>query len=173
MQDSWYYHLCVAQSGEDLKLTKTEKLISELMYEKSATNLNQNHWKHSVLNYATKHLLHSLTSLPSASLNIEARKLFQSLKLFMTNKITLDDITYHIHSTQHIISTCFKHPPLQDEFYCQILKQISGHTYPIPYQVFQVSVCNIISVHTCRSVYMCSQRSEVATNNIIGSSQIT
>ncbi len=103
-------------------------------------HLQHPNWKHPVLNCTIGPLLASLTSLPSASLSDRATRLFQSLQLFLTTKLTLRDLNYHIHSAQHIIGTCLKHSPLQDELYCQVLRQISGHTSTVSIQVTQVCV---------------------------------
>ena len=47
-------------------------------------------------------------------------------------------LDYHICSVQHIIATCLQHPQLQDELYCQLLRQLSGHTSPISSNPLQV-----------------------------------
>ena len=39
-------------------------------------------------------------------------------------------LDYHMSSVQHLIDVCIKHPRLQNEAYCQVLRQISGHTDP-------------------------------------------
>lgn len=139
-QDSWYYHLCASQSGEmDLQLTNTEKLISKI--EKSANPLEHKLWMHPVLNFTTGPLQRTLTSLPSAMLNEEAKKLFQSVQSFICTQLVLPrDTGHHISLAQDIIGTCLKHSPLQDEVYCQVLRQISGHQSPLSIQVSHVSV---------------------------------
>ena len=47
-------------------------------------------------------------------------------------------LDYHICSVQHIIATCLQHPQLQDELYCQLLRQLSGHTSPPSSNTLQV-----------------------------------
>ena len=47
-------------------------------------------------------------------------------------------LDYHICSVQHIIATCLQHPQLQDELYCQLLRQLSGHTSSISSNTLQV-----------------------------------
>ena len=140
VQESWYYHLSATQSGgQDLMLTKMEKLISEIMQEEKGNPSTEDHrWKHPILNHTTGPLQHALTSLPSSSLNDRAKRLFQSVQLFLTTTLTLNDLSYHICSAQHIIGTCLKHLPLQDELYCQVIRQISGHA-ALTNQVIQVS----------------------------------
>ena len=136
-QDSWHYHLSVIQSGEkDLKLTNTEKLISEM--EKS---VNHHHlWTHPVLNVTVSPLQRALTSLPSTSLNEDAKKLFHRVQAFTCTHLAHPyDTSKHISLAQSIIGQCLKKSPLKDEVYCQILKQISGHQSPLSTQVTHVS----------------------------------
>ena len=107
------------------------------MTSTSSNPIDHPHWKHPVLNCLSGPLHSPLTSLPSSSLNIAAKKLFQSVWQFLTTKLTPSDLSYHIHYGQHIVGTCLKHCPLQDELYCQILRQISGHTAPLSSQILQ------------------------------------
>ena len=129
LQDSWYYHLSATQSGDqELSLTMTEKLLTQIMQYNSITHKTHPNWKHPVLSCTTGPLRNALTSLPSASLIAGAKNLFQSLQLFLTTPLNSAKLEYHICSLQHMVSTCLKHTPLQDELYCQMLRQISGHT---------------------------------------------
>lgn len=146
MQDSWYYQLSAIQCGEqNLQLTKTEKLITEIMTGNTSNPIDHPHWKHPVLNCISGPLQSPLTSLPSTSLNVAAKKLFQSVWQFLNTKLTQYDLSFHITCIQYIISTCLKHCPLRDELYCQVLRQISGHTSPLSVQVLQVGDSKVCS----------------------------
>lgn len=46
-------------------------------------------------------------------------------------------LDHHVLALQHLIDVCIKHPRLQNEAYCQILRQISGHTDPSSLVVLQ------------------------------------
>lgn len=87
-------------------------------------------WKHPVLTCTVPPLRDALTSLPSATLVQKAKKMFQSVQLFMTTPLDPLGLDYHIACLQSLMGTCLSHAHLQDELYCQLLRQLSGHTNP-------------------------------------------
>ncbi len=46
-------------------------------------------------------------------------------------------LDYHLLSVQSLLAHGLRQPQLQDELYCQVLRQISGHTHPTASPVLQ------------------------------------
>lgn len=136
-QEKWFYHLSSTQGGDQLELTATEKVLSQIMHDQSVNPRDNSNWKHPVLNWTSGRLHQPLTSLPSSSLNAEAKNLFQHLQLYLSTPMKPMAFEHHLCSVQHLIDSCLKHPPLQDELYCQLLRQISGHASMTAHQVLQ------------------------------------
>ena len=141
MQDSWYYYLCSTQLGDmDVQLTSTEKLLAEI--EQSLNALNHKLWSHPVFSMTTGPLSQSLVTLPSGPLNESAKSLFQNIQTFIHTQVAshqTHDFSFHVLLVQDIVGACLDHVPLQDEAYCQILRQITGHHSADSVQVTHVS----------------------------------
>lgn len=95
-------------------------------------------WKHPVLKYSAVPLRDPLISLPSAGLKLRAKNLSRELKDFVSTQIEGSAIEYHISLAQKIIGQCLAHSHLQNEVYCQLLRQLSGHTNQTTSPVLQV-----------------------------------
>lgn len=107
------------------------------MNDQSVNPCDNSSWKHPVLNWTSGRLHQPLTSLPSNALNTEAKNLFQHLQLYLSTPMKPMEFEHHLCSVQHLIDSCLRHPPLQDELYCQLLRQISGHTLLTSHQLLQ------------------------------------
>ena len=62
--------------------------------------------------------------------------------MFMTMAIDSLQIEYHVSLAQTILDVCLQHTELQDELYCQLLKQTSRHP-PQQKTGVQVTICHI------------------------------
>ncbi|XP_022090512.1 pleckstrin homology domain-containing family H member 1-like isoform X2 [Acanthaster planci] len=121
-KDNWLYHLLVASGGGNSDAgTEFEKLISRLMVAEG--NPQSPYWKHPMLCYSKESIEKPLTTLPSEPLKKEAVKLGKSCNLFITVQMDTLAIDYHISLAQNALQTCLSHPELQNEMYCQLIKQ--------------------------------------------------
>ena len=50
----------------------------------------------------------------------------QNVQMFMSTPLSPLALEGHVTAAQHVISTCFRHPQLRDELYCQLLRQLTG-----------------------------------------------
>ncbi|KAJ3610038.1 hypothetical protein NHX12_022132, partial [Muraenolepis orangiensis] len=81
-----------------------------------------------------------LTTLPSRALQTEAVKLFKTCQLFINVAIDAPAIDYHVSLAQSALQVCLTHPELQNEFFCQLIKQTrkrQPHGQPGPLQGWQ------------------------------------
>ncbi|MEE6492053.1 hypothetical protein FKM82_016459 [Ascaphus truei] len=123
-KDTWRYHLTVAAGSGSAKVgTMYEQLIGKLLDVDgdSASAL----WKHPTLCYSKDGLHSSLTTLPSEALQTEALKLFKSCQLFINVPVEAPSIDYHVSLAQTALQVCLTHTELQNEMYCQLIKQTS------------------------------------------------
>ncbi|XP_033635880.1 pleckstrin homology domain-containing family H member 1-like isoform X2 [Asterias rubens] len=121
-KDNWLYHLLVASGGGNSETgTEFEKLISRLMVTDG--DPSSSCWKHPMLCYNKESIEKPLTTLPSEPLKKEAVKLGKSCNLFITVQMDTLAIDYHISLAQNALQTCLSHPELQNEMYCQLIKQ--------------------------------------------------
>uniref|UniRef100_A0AAY3ZUB3 Uncharacterized protein n=1 Tax=Denticeps clupeoides TaxID=299321 RepID=A0AAY3ZUB3_9TELE len=127
-KDSWLYHLTVAAgSCASLKVgTEFEQLIGKLM------DVDGDHdavlWHCATLSYSKDGLRSPLTTLPSDALQTEALKLFKSCQLFINVLVESPSIDYHTSLAQNALQVCLSHPELQNEMYCQLIKQTNRRT---------------------------------------------
>ena len=56
----------------------------------------------------------------------------QSIHLFTTVQTQESAIDYHVSLAQNAMQTCLDHPELQNEIYCQLIKQTSKHVHRGP-----------------------------------------
>ncbi|XP_048083398.1 pleckstrin homology domain-containing family H member 1 isoform X1 [Alosa alosa] len=143
-KDTWLYHLTVAAgSSASLKVgTEYERLIGKLLDMDGDPDSEL--WKHPVLCFSRDGLRSPLTTLPSEALQTEALKLFKSCQLFINVLVESPSIDYHTSLAQNALQVCLTHPELQNEMYCQLIKQTNCRT-PNNYSLTQcwqlLSVC--------------------------------
>ncbi|KAL4656153.1 pleckstrin homology domain-containing family H member 1-like isoform X2 [Arapaima gigas] len=143
-KDTWLYHLTVAAgSSASLKVgTEYELLIGKLL--DADGDPDSALWTHATLSCSKEGLRTPLTTLPSEALQTEALKLFKSCQLFINVLVELPSIDYHMSLAQNALQVCLTHPELQNEMYCQLMKQTNGRT-PHNYSLTQcwqlLSVC--------------------------------
>ncbi|XP_036449275.1 LOW QUALITY PROTEIN: pleckstrin homology domain-containing family H member 1 [Colossoma macropomum] len=143
-KDTWLYHLTVAAgSCASLKVgTEYEQLIGKLL--DSDGDPDSSLWKHEVLCFSKDGLRSPLTTLPSEALQTEALKLFKSCQLFINVLVEAPSIDYHTSLAQSALQVCLTHTELQNEMYCQLIKQTNCRT-PSNYSLTQcwqlLSVC--------------------------------
>ncbi|KAJ7344725.1 hypothetical protein JRQ81_000675 [Phrynocephalus forsythii] len=131
-KDTWLYHLTVAAGSSSSKVgTAYEQLIGKLLDAEGDPNSPL--WKHPLLCYSKDGLQSSLTTLPSEALQTEALKLFKSCQLFINVPVEASSIDYHVTLAQTALQVCLTHSELQNEIYCQLVKQTSrgGHNHSI------------------------------------------
>ncbi|XP_073720906.1 pleckstrin homology domain-containing family H member 1-like [Misgurnus anguillicaudatus] len=127
-KDTWLYHLTVAAgSCASLRVgTEYEQLIGKLLDTDGDPDLAL--WKHGVLCFSKEGLRSPLTTLPSEALQTEALKLFKSCQLFINVLVESPSIDYHTSLAQNALQVCLTHPELQNEMYCQLIKQTNCRT---------------------------------------------
>nr|XP_033807347.1 pleckstrin homology domain-containing family H member 1 isoform X2 [Geotrypetes seraphini] len=130
-KDTWLYYLTVAAGSGSAKVgTHYEQLIGKLLDVEGDPTSSL--WKHPVLCYSKDGLQSSLTTLPSEALQTEALKLFKSCQLFINVPIEAASIDYHVSLAQTALQVCLTHTELQNEIYCQLMKQTSCRQPPSP-----------------------------------------
>ncbi|XP_019112890.2 pleckstrin homology domain-containing family H member 2 isoform X2 [Larimichthys crocea] len=134
-KDSWLYHLSVAAGTTVGKVgTEFEQLVGKLFQLDGDPNSQS--WRHPMLCFSKEALLSPLTTLPSQALQTEAVKLFKTCQLFINVAIDAPAIDYHVSLAQSALQVCLAHPELQNEFFCQLIKQTRrrqphGHAGPL------------------------------------------
>uniref|UniRef100_A0A8B9G466 Pleckstrin homology, MyTH4 and FERM domain containing H1 n=1 Tax=Amazona collaria TaxID=241587 RepID=A0A8B9G466_9PSIT len=123
-KNTWLYHLTVAAGSSNATVgTSYEQLIGKLLDAEGDPNSPL--WKHPMLCYSKDGLQTSLTTLPSEALQTEALKLFKSCQLFINVPVEASSIDYHVSLAQTALQVCLTHTELQNEIYCQLVKQTS------------------------------------------------
>ncbi|XP_051868899.1 pleckstrin homology domain-containing family H member 2 [Pristis pectinata] len=121
-KDTWFYQLIVASGCTNINVgTEFEQLVGNLLNadKDSSSQL----WMHPTLCYCKDGLASPLTTLPSAALQTEALKLFKTSQLFINVAIDAPAIDYHVSLAQSALQVCLTHKELQNEIYCQLIKQ--------------------------------------------------
>ncbi|XP_061599611.1 pleckstrin homology domain-containing family H member 1 isoform X2 [Cololabis saira] len=85
-------------------------------------------WKSEALSFCKEGLRSPLTTLPSEALQTEALKLFKSCQLFINVLVESPSVDYHTSLAQNALQVCLTHPELQNEMYCQLIKQTNRRT---------------------------------------------
>uniref|UniRef100_A0A8C4EKP9 Pleckstrin homology domain containing, family H (with MyTH4 domain) member 2 n=1 Tax=Dicentrarchus labrax TaxID=13489 RepID=A0A8C4EKP9_DICLA len=138
-KDSWLYHLSVAAGSTVGKVgTEFEQLVGKLFQLDGDPNSQS--WRHPMLCFSKEALTSPLTTLPSQALQTEAVKLFKTCQLFINVAIDAPAIDYHVSLAQSALQVCLAHPELQNEFFCQLIKQTrrrQPHGHPGPLQGWQ------------------------------------
>ncbi|TDG99077.1 hypothetical protein EPR50_G00207140 [Perca flavescens] len=127
-KDTWLYHLTVAAgSCASFKVgTEYEQLIGELLDAEGDPESAL--WKSEALSFCKEGLRSPLTTLPSEALQTEALKLFKSCQLFINVLVESPSVDYHTSLAQNALQVCLTHPELQNEVYCQLIKQTNRRT---------------------------------------------
>ncbi|XP_023183788.1 pleckstrin homology domain-containing family H member 2 isoform X1 [Xiphophorus maculatus] len=121
-KDSWLYHLSVAAGTTVGKVgTEFEQLVGKLFQLDG--DANSQIWRNPTLCFRKEALSSPLTTLPSQALQTEAVKLFKTCQLFINVAIDAPAIDYHVSLAQSALQVCLAHPELQNEFFCQLMKQ--------------------------------------------------
>ncbi|XP_070771772.1 pleckstrin homology domain-containing family H member 2 [Enoplosus armatus] len=138
-KDSWLYHLSVAAGTTVGKVgTEFEQLVGKLFQLDG--DPNSQIWRHPMLCFSKEALSSPLTTLPSQALQTEAVKLFKTCQLFINVAIDAPAIDYHVSLAQSALQVCLAHAELQNEFFCQLIKQTrrrQPHGHPGPLQGWQ------------------------------------
>ncbi|XP_068608263.1 LOW QUALITY PROTEIN: pleckstrin homology domain-containing family H member 1 [Brachionichthys hirsutus] len=143
-KDTWLYQLTVAAgSGAALKVgTEYEQLVGKLLDLDGDPESSL--WRSEALSFCKEGLGSPLTTLPSEALQTEALKLFKSCQLFINVLVESPSVDYHASLAQNALQVCLTHPELQNEIYCQLIKQTSRRTprgYPLTQCWQLLSLC--------------------------------
>ncbi|XP_042357384.1 LOW QUALITY PROTEIN: pleckstrin homology domain-containing family H member 1 [Plectropomus leopardus] len=127
-KDTWLYHLTVAAgSSATFKVgTEYEQLIGKLLDADGEPESAL--WRSAALSFCKEGLRSPLTTLPSEALQTEALKLFKSCQLFINVLVESPSVDYHTSLAQNALQVCLTHPELQNEMYCQLIKQTNRRT---------------------------------------------
>uniref|UniRef100_A0A8C2HUB6 Pleckstrin homology domain containing, family H (with MyTH4 domain) member 1 n=1 Tax=Cyprinus carpio TaxID=7962 RepID=A0A8C2HUB6_CYPCA len=127
-KDTWLYHLTVAAgSCTSLRVgTEYEQLIGKLLDVDG--DPGQSCCAILICFSICCGLRYPLTTLPSEALQTEALKLFKSCQLFINVLVESPSIDYHTSLAQNALQVCLTHPELQNEMYCQLIKQTNCRT---------------------------------------------
>ncbi|EDO43015.1 predicted protein, partial [Nematostella vectensis] len=126
-RDLWYFHLTVASgTGLGNMGTDFEKIVNKLMSNEGDSENEL--WNTPLLTFSREPITTPLTTLPSPELEKEALELFKSILLFTTVATDENAIDYHVALAQNALQVVFDNPELQNEIYCQLVKQTSKQT---------------------------------------------
>lgn len=136
---AWLYHLSVAAGTNVGQVgTEFEQLVGKLLSVDGDSGSQV--WRHPMLCFSKEALSTPLTTLPSQALQTEAIKLFKTCQLFINVVIDTPAIDYHVTMAQCALQVCLAHSELQNEIYCQLIKQTcrsQPHGQPGPLQGWQ------------------------------------
>ncbi|KAE8600643.1 hypothetical protein XENTR_v10013342 [Xenopus tropicalis] len=127
-KETWHYHLTMAAGITGVNVgTEFEQLVCKLLSSEGepCTQI----WRHPVLCHSKEAITSALTTLPSEALQTEAIKLFKTCQLFLNAAVDSPAIDYHVSLAQSALQVCLTHPELQNEMYCQLIKQ-TRHRQP-------------------------------------------
>ncbi|XP_037603114.1 pleckstrin homology domain-containing family H member 1 [Sebastes umbrosus] len=127
-KDTWLYHLTVAAgSCATFRVgTEYEQAIGKLLDAEGEPESAL--WRSEALSFCKEGLHSPLTTLPSEALQTEALKLFKSCQLFINVLAESPSVDYHTSLAQNALQVCLTHPELQNEVYCQLIKQTNRRT---------------------------------------------
>ncbi|KAJ8248319.1 hypothetical protein GJAV_G00240730 [Gymnothorax javanicus] len=119
---AWLYQLSVASGTRGSQVgTEFEQLVGKLLQVEG--DPGSQIWRHPMLCFSKDGLSSPLTTLPSQALQTEAVKLFKTCQLFINVATDAPAIDYHVSLAQSALQVCLTHPELQNEIYCQLVKQ--------------------------------------------------
>ncbi|KAM8947352.1 pleckstrin homology domain-containing family H member 2 isoform 2-T2 [Pelodytes ibericus] len=127
-KETWHYHLTMAAGITGVNVgTEFEQLVCKLLSldGESCSQI----WRHPALCHSKEAITSALTTLPSEALQTEAIKLFKTCQLFLNAAVDSPAIDYHVSLAHSALQVCLTHPELQNEIYCQLIKQ-TGHRQP-------------------------------------------
>ncbi|XP_053315691.1 pleckstrin homology domain-containing family H member 2 [Spea bombifrons] len=139
-KETWHYHLTMAAGMTGVNVgTEYEQLVCKLLSldGESCSQI----WRHPALCHSKEAITSPLTTLPSEALQTEAIKLFKTCQLFLNAAVDSPAIDYHVSLAQSALQVCLTHPELQNEIYCQLIKQTrhrQPHNQPSPIQGWQL-----------------------------------
>ncbi|XP_052276494.1 pleckstrin homology domain-containing family H member 1-like isoform X1 [Dreissena polymorpha] len=149
-KDSWLYHLTVAAGGGTGNVgTHLEQLIAKLMQVEG--DQNSVYWKHPVLLHSKEPVSGPLTTLPSKHLQKQALELCQEVHQFMCTLIDSQSLAVHVNLAQSILHQCIQQPQLQNELFCQLIKQTSRHPVQTRSTVQNLLLCGKQSWYLCHT----------------------
>ncbi|KAJ8308071.1 hypothetical protein KUTeg_012945 [Tegillarca granosa] len=147
-KETWLYHLTVAAGGGMGNVgTEYEQLIAKVM--EIDGDLNSVFWKHPMLLHTKEPITRPLTTLPSEDLQAKAVDIFKSLIQFTYTAVESSCLEFHVNLVQTILDQCVKHPELQNELYCQLIKQTSQHPVQHKTAVQNLLLCGKHSWYLC------------------------
>ncbi|XP_061173057.1 pleckstrin homology domain-containing family H member 1-like isoform X2 [Saccostrea echinata] len=147
-KDSWLYHLTVAAGGGTGNVgTEYEQLIAKVMEVNG--DPNSLYWKHPMMLHTKEPLSKPLTTLPSEDLQERALDLSRDINDFIYTPIDSTKLELHVELAQTILQTCLQFPELQNEFYCQMIKQLSAH--PVTHKTANLLLCGKHSWYLCHT----------------------
>ncbi|KAJ8250639.1 hypothetical protein COCON_G00225610 [Conger conger] len=121
-KEAWLYHLSVAAGCKGGQVgTEFEQLVGKLLQVEGEPGSQI--WRHPMMCFSKEGLSSPLTTLPSQALQTEAIKLFKTCQLFINVAIDGPAIDYHVSLAQSALQVCLTHPELQNEIFCQLVKQ--------------------------------------------------
>ncbi|KAL4238975.1 Pleckstrin y domain-containing H member 2 [Mactra antiquata] len=149
-KDSWLYHLTVSAGGGTGNVgTQYEQLIAKLMQVEGDTNSIL--WKYPVLLHSKEPVTSPLTTLPSKLLQKQAVHMFQNVHQFLCTMIESHSLEVHVTLAQSIFHQCILQPQLQNELYCQLIKQTSRHPVQNRSTVQNLLLCGKHSWYLCHA----------------------
>ncbi|XP_069117939.1 pleckstrin homology domain-containing family H member 1-like isoform X2 [Argopecten irradians] len=159
-KDSWLYHLTVAAGGGMGNVgTEYEQLIAKVI-EVEGDN-NSVYWKHPMMLHCKEPITKPLTTLPSEDLERKAAEMFKWIVQFIYCQIDTSKLDFHVELAQSILELCVSHPQLQNELYCQLIKQTTPH--PIQHKTTMQNLL-LCGKH---SWYLCHATPTSPTNSVV------
>ncbi|XP_053395925.1 pleckstrin homology domain-containing family H member 1-like [Mercenaria mercenaria] len=149
-KESWLYHLTVAAGGGTGNVgTQFEQFIAKLMQVEGDPNCV--YWKYPVLLHSKEPVSTPLTTLPSKYLQKHAVQMFQTVHQFMCTMIESHSLEVHVSLAQSILHQCIQQPQLQNELYCQLIKQTSRHPVQNRSTVQNLFLCGKHTWYLCHT----------------------
>ncbi|XP_036360051.1 pleckstrin homology domain-containing family H member 1 isoform X3 [Octopus sinensis] len=125
-KDSWLYHLTVAAGGGTGNVgTEFEQIVAKVM--EVGGNFNSIYWKNLKMLHTKEPITSPLTTLPSEELQQKGVELFKLVYQYMATQFDTRALDYHVTLAQTILGLCIDHPQLQNELFCQLIRQTSRH----------------------------------------------
>ncbi|XP_048737628.1 pleckstrin homology domain-containing family H member 1-like isoform X3 [Ostrea edulis] len=149
-KDSWLYHLTVAAGGGTGNVgTEYEQLIAKVMEVNG--DPNSLYWKHPMMLHTKEPLTKPLATLPSEDLQEKSLDLSRDINDFMYTAIDSTKLEFHVELAQTVLHTCLQYPELQNEFFCQMIKQLSSHPVTHKTAVQNLLLCGKHSWYLCHT----------------------
>ena len=122
-RDKWVFFMQMASGTLPSNVgTATERLLRTVS---SKSNMDEVIGKETLLR-AAEDLDQPLTTLLSKSLEQEAVAIWKSVKLYTSVEIESGAYEYHVLLAQGLIEKCLGTPELQNELYCQLIRQTNN-----------------------------------------------